>query len=251
MGGSESNAMKPITGWKTRQISILVCMVILTGCTLPPPSTLPFSCSSFTESFWEAFRFGVDTPDNVVSTAARLWEIEREHVEVALTASGEVSSVRWRSIATVGPQGKYLAWFRDDQTLGKISVNWGNPRPTFSETVDCLGLPDHYIAFYYYSGEAKYLSLSLLYMGKRTIIRHDNPSWSGEALRIHPDMRMDRFIVVAYGSAEQAISDLYSYGYEVASEQAQALCLLKPWPGSIEAMEIASNEEWSRCGVFP
>ena len=162
MGGGDPKTMKPFIYWQTRLTLILVWMVILSGCTLPPPSTLPFSCSSFTESLWEEFRFGVDSPDDVVSTVARLWGIEREHVQVNLTASGEdVLRVRWRSITTIGVLGEYLAWFQDDQKLGKINVKWGNPRPTLSQTIDCLGFPDHYIAFYDVSGEVEYLGLSL------------------------------------------------------------------------------------------
>ena len=241
--------MKPFIYWQTRFTLILVWMVILSGCTLPPPSTLPFSCTSFTESLWEEFRFGVDSPDDVVSTVARLWGIERDQVQFMLTISEDVYMARWRSSTIVGTGGAYEAWFQDDQKLGKISVKWGNPRPTLSQTIDCLGFPDHYIAFYDVSGEAEYLHLALLNTDNRIIVRHGNPSWSPESPAIHPDMRMDRFIVVAPGPAEQIVTDMYSYGNEVP-RHARAVCLLKPWPGSIEAMEIASNEEKSQCGFF-
>ena len=243
--------MKQFIYWQTRLTHILVWVVLLSGCTLPPPSTLPFSCSSFTESLWEEFRFGVDSPEDVVSTVARLWGIEREHVQVNLTASGdEVWNVRWRSSATVGALGEYLAWFQDDQKLGKIRVKWGNPRHTLSHTIDCLGFPDHYSAFYDVSGEVEYVHLALLYTDNRIIVRHEAPSGSPDSPDIHPDMRMDRFIVVAHGPAEQIVTDMYSYGYEVRYH-ARAVCLLKPWPGSIEAMEIAAEEERIQCGVFP
>ena len=243
------NPVKPISDWQRRLARILVWTLLLSGCTLPPPSTLPFFCSSFTESYWEEFSFGVDSPDSVTSTAARLWEIGEERFEVDLTVSGDVWNVRWASIATIGPSGEYLAWFRDDETLVKISAYWGNPRPTLTETIDCLGDPDHYFAFLYPTGEVEYLSLALLYTDKRIIVHHNNPSWSAKASEIHPDMRMDSFIVIAHGSAEQLLTDMYSHGY-VVRHRAQSECLLKSWPGSIEAMEAASIEERSRCGVY-
>ena len=249
--GVAPSAMKSIVHLQTRRALIFVWMFILSGCNLPPPSTLPFSCSSFTESFWEEFGFGIDSPDDVVSTVARLWGIERADVQVDLTAGGdEVLRVRWRSIATIGPLGEYLASFQDDQKLAKISVKWGNPRPTLAETIECLGLPDHYIAFYDFSAEAQYLELAALYTEKRVIIRHDDQFWSAELSEIHPGMRMDRFIVVAHGPVEQIVTDMYSHGFEVRYH-ARSVCLLKSWPGSIAAMEIASHEERIQCGVFP
>ena len=245
--------MKTIIFWRLRYALILVWVVILSGCLSPPPSfpARPFSCSSFTESLWEEFRFGVDSPDDVVSTVARLWGIEREQIQVNLLSSGdEVWNVKWHSNATVGMFGDYLTWYQEDQKLGKISVMWGNPRPTFSQTIDCLGFPDHYIAFYDVSGEAEYLHLALLYADNGMIVRHDAPSWSTELPAIHPDMRMDRFVVVPPGTAERVATDMYSYGYEVRYH-VRSVCLLKPWPGSIDAMEIASDDEKIRCGVFP
>ena len=243
--------MKSIVHLQTRRALIFVWMFILSGCNLPPPSTLPFSCSSFTESLWEEFEFGVDSPDEVVSTVVRLWEIERDFVRVDLTASGdEVLRVRWRSSASIGVLGEYLASFQEDQKLAKISVKWGNPRPTLVETIECLGLPDHYIAFYSPSAEGQYLDLAMLYTEKRVIVRHDDLSWRTELSEIHPGMRMDRFIVVAHGPVDQIVTDMYSHGFEVRDHARFGVCLLAPWPGAIDAVEIASEEEQIRCGVF-
>ena len=217
----------------------------------PPPPLVPrsFSCASFTESLWEEFRFGVDSPDDVVSTVARLWEIERDQVQFMLTISEEVYMARWRSSTIVGAGGAYEASFQDDQKLGKISVTWGNPRPTLSQIIDCLGFPDHYIAFYDQTVEALYLSLALLYADNGIVVRHYAFSGSTEVPRIHPDMRMERFVVVPPGTAERVATDMYSYGNEVP-RHVRSVCLLEPWPGSIEAMKIASDEEKNRCGFF-
>ena len=90
----------------------------------------------------------------------------------------------------------------------------------------------------------------LLYTEDGLVVRHVDTIWSFESSGIHPNMRMDEFVVVSPGTAEQVATNLYSYGNEVRYH-ARAVCLLKPWPGSIKAMEMASEEEKIQCGVSP
>ena len=237
--------MNAFTSVWSRNALFLMLLVMLTGCTLPPVPR-PFSCASFTESRWAVFRFGVDSPDDVVSTVARLWGIERDQVQFMLTISEEVYMARWRSSTIVGAGGAYEASFQEDQKLGKISVTWGNPRPRLYQIIDCLGFPDHYIAFFD-PFEVTYLSLALVYADTGIVVRHNAIVGSSESARIHPHLRMERFVVVPPGTAERVVTDMYSHGYEVR-DHVYSVCLLLPWPGSIEAMEIASDEEKTRCG---
>lgn len=236
--------------WRIRSVLILIWVGLFSGCTMPPPPPVSHSsvCASFTESHWEEFTYGVDTPDDVITTAVHLWEIEREHVQFMLKTSGEIHRTRWRSSTVIGIGGVYEASFRDG-LLRKINVRWGSlSRPSLSQIIDCLGSPDHYIAFYHMSIEAPLLSLALLYTDSGTVVHHLAPSMSAELSRIHPDMRMSRFVVVPPGTAEQMITDMYSYG-SVDPDHVHSVCLIKPWPGSIEAMEIASDEERFQCGL--
>lgn len=243
-----------------RRHALLILLVILSGCTLPPPPPLPqspratrpsFSCTSLTESYWRDFKFGVDSPDDVVATAASLWEIEREQVQFMLTISDEISSMWWRSDAIVGSGGVHEAWFQDDQKLAKINVEWGRPKPTLAQVIDCLGTPDHYIAFYDQGRpEYVYLSLALLYTDSGIVVRYFNPVFLFTPPTIYAGMQMDRFVVIAPGTAEQMVSVMYSYGVEIPVH-VRSVCLMKPWPGSIEAMETATKEEKIRCGVMP
>ncbi len=242
--------MKTIITWRMQYALTLVWVVILSGCTLPPPSipARPFSCESFTEARWAELRFGMDGPSDVASTVAGLWELEREQIQVNLTSHGdEVWNLRWRSIGTIGLSGDYRAWFQDDQRLAKISVKWGNPRPTLSQIIDCLGNPDFYIAFYERL-EVTYLHLALVYADTGIVVRHHAIVRSSEPANIFPALRMDRFIVVPPGAAEKMITNMYNYGHEVRSH-VNALCLLRPWPDSIRALEIAPDEETLQCGV--
>ena len=249
--------MKTIICSRRRLALYTTLLVIITGCTLPPPppstqsTPSSFSCASFTESLWKEFRFGVDSPDDVVATATRLWGIERDQVQVRLTFSGdEVFDVRWWSDAIIGTGGNYLVWFSAGRKLAKISVTWGRPKPTLAQIIDCLGFPEHYIAFYDAGPDATYLSLALFYPDSGIVVRYFNPSLWVTLPIIHPAMRMERFVVVAPGDAETMVTDMYSYGVEVPFH-VRSGCLMRPWPGSIEAMEIASEDEQIRCGVTP
>ena len=147
--------MKTIICLRRRLALLITLLVIVTGCTLPPPPPVPrpFSCASFTESHWGEFRFGADSPDDVVATAARLWGIERDQVEFDLTIDKEIYHAYWGVDTVLGKGGWYGARFDDGQRLGKISVEWGYPKPTLSQIVECLGFPDYYIAFYSLGGK--------------------------------------------------------------------------------------------------
>ena len=250
--------MNAFTYVRERVALRLAIVFIVAGCTVPPPPPVPstprsFSCASFTESQWENFRFGVDSPDDVVAAAARLWGIERNQVHARMQLEGElvgdkVFDMRWWSDATVGSGGHYQAWFQSDQKLAKIRVEWGYPKPTLAQVIDCLGPPEHYIAFFENGPHGIYLSLALLYPDIGIVVRHFDIVWRYEPLKIHPNKRMGFFVVVPPGTAEQVVTEMYSYGNE-DPYHVRSVCLLKPWPGSIEDMEIASEEEMIRCGV--
>lgn len=246
--------MKTIIGLRKRIVLYATLLLTVTGCAVPPPpprasSTPPtFSCASFTELLWSEFRFGVDSPDDVVATAVRLWGIDREQVRVKLKINEDVSSVWWPSSAVVGPGGTHQFWFPSDQKLAKIRVEWGYPKPTLAQVIDCLGPPEQYIAFFVNGPHGIYLSLALLYPDIGIVVRHFDIVWGFEPLKIHSNKRMEFFVVVPPGTAEQVATHMYKYGQE-DRQHAQAACLLKPWPGSIEAMEIASEEDKILCGV--
>ena len=232
-----------------RYILLFAFLAVLAGCSVPLPPSQPFSCIRLTETHWVEFNFGVDSPDDVISIAISLWETERSQVQSMLNVDDEIMNVWWRSDATIGIGETYQAWFREGRQLIKINVRWGHPRPTLTQLVDCLGIPEHYIAFYDQAPEAIRLRLILLYSEKGVIVRYDSPYTSflrPELPEIHPDVRIDKLVVVAPGPPDQMVTDLYSVGNE-GSVYKYSTCLRKPWPGSIKAMEVEPAAEFHRC----
>lgn len=236
--------------WSVRLVIFVALLALLTSCTPFPPVPNDFSCTTFTESYWEEFRFDVDTGSDVVSKAVDLWGIERDQVQMNLVDNGEVSAVRWRSDAVLGEGSHYYVPFYEVQQLKKIYAEWGDLKPTLSQVIDCLGDPSHYIAFFDFGPGGDIRSLTLLYTDVGIVVRHYAPIWRFQFPGIHPNIRMDEFVVVPPAPAERMATRLYSYGYETR-HHARAVCLLEPWPGSIEAMEMASKDEQIQCGVWP
>lgn len=252
---------RPAHRGKARRYTLVFAstlIFILAGCYAPQSSIVegtppPFSCARLTESYWAEFRFGVDSPDDVVSAAARLWEIERDRVHVRLALDGdlvgdEVFDVRWWSDANTGTANVYQAWFGEDQTLARIEVEWGHPRPTLAQAIDCLGFPEQYIAYYDQGADLTLLRLVLLYTESGIAVSYLNNYILFTPPANHAGLPMDRFVVVAPDAAEEMVSDLYSHRPD-KSAYVLSLCLIKPWPGSIEAMETATKEEQRRCRV--
>ena len=233
---------------------LLILSLTWWGTSHPPP--LPFLCANFTESYWTEFNFNVDTPDDVVATVNRLWGLDEDRIglfEVKTFENrwGNPSEVSWARIALNGPIGMYSAWIKDG-TLQKIDVQWifPLPRPTLSQAITCLGAPEYYIAFYDDEIEAIGTNLDLLYLENGFVIRYESPYTSPDRpepiTAFHPYMRISQLVVVAPGTPEQILSAAYSSG-NVGGQHAENACLNKPWPGSIEAIEIVPIEEYRDC----
>lgn len=234
--------------WQRHALYLFV-LVFVAGCDWQPQPPPPFSCSSFTMSHWQEFRFGADSSEDVAATVAKIWGIGKNQMEFELVIDDAVHYMSWRADMVIGQRGLYGAWIEDGQRLETIAVEWGYPLPTLSQIIECLGVPDSYAAFYALQGEVDYLNLTLLYPEIGIAVSHFAGSWTSESPKIHPDMKMQKFVVIPANTAEQMVTGMYNYGLEDELDAASA-CLLNPWPGSIDALEIASVEEKIQCGFF-
>lgn len=237
---------------------VLVCILLLTlsGCQDPdtdgpqptptvatPPAPESFSCSIFDESQWQEFRFGVDSPAEVVATVARSRVKSKDEIWTTSLSRG-VERVDWDEFGDEFDVS-YTAWFRDEQGLFRVMGYWRS-RPTLAQVMDCLGIPEYYEATYFIGVEALLLSLKLWYIKRGIIIQHSSIHYDESPPAIDAEYRVGRFYVLAPGKPEDMVVNAYVDGDD-PDVQTYGLCVLKPWPGSIEALEVDSLLDDPRC----
>ena len=118
----------------------------LTGLT-PTPTPPPFTCGRFMENYWQEFRFGVDTPDDVVARVVKLWSIDKD--EVGILWDPPWNWVRWEGGFDFASSTSQTAMFDTAENLMHIVVDWRrwkSSMPTVAQVLDCLGTPDYYSA---------------------------------------------------------------------------------------------------------
>jgi len=202
----------------------------------------PSACARLSVSRWQEFRFGVDLVDDVVATVSRLWDIDREEIEGGERRTEGFFPVLWSD--NDQEEIYHAAGFSPG---GKLEVISGVMIPglTLAQIIDCLGPPDYYIAF---RGDLFLVAtdLRLYYIEEgfqiRGISSHRFP-WLRPLERIPPEFGMSEFDVypLSYEDIVRSISDVDGDGNPDS-------CILKVWPGSIEAMEIDDwPEQPARC----
>ena len=192
----------------------------------------PSSCAKLSPSHWQEFSFGVDSPDDVVATVVRLWGMDREQVQVGGSATERFPPVRWSDAEEEIIQ---TAYFPDGQ-LGSFFVLF-DPALALTQVIDCLGSPEYYITGGGPGDEGT--SLFLWYVEKGFVIAgiawHRWP-WQKPLEGIPPDFGLDSFHVLPGGIEQMARSFNY-----LDDEGNPIMCIFKPWPGSIEAIEISAE----------
>ena len=204
---------------------------------IPPPR---ISCAIFKESLWQEFGFGVDSPTDVVDTVTLLWgSVDETLVEIQSWRSG-LWSVDWVHHGD-GVEARYSAQSGKERKLSEVRVDM-YPQPSLAQIIDCLGAPQSHSATLVPDFEPQ-LSLALWYVEKGFVVSGVSFDRQVQLTAFQPDFRMTTFSVVPSGSLEEMVSDLYH-----RTVQTYILCTLRPWPGSIEAIEVESFlEENPRC----
>ena len=234
--------MNALTSRFGRQVAFALLLILLpTACAHPPP--LPFSCANFAETFWTEFNFSADSPADVAATAPRLWGIDEDKVRVDEELWGTVSRVAWLDRKIYGSVGGYSSWFREG-VLIKFEVAWFFPTPTLSQAIDCLGDPEHYIAFVTLVPDSALFNLDLVYPQKGIVVHYSDLYTTDQ---IHPYLRLFNMSVVAPGTTEEVVDEAFSIGIHDSQLYGYSACLRKSWPGSFEAIEVASSDEFLQC----
>ena len=228
-----------------RPILVVLLLFVLTGCSDRPATVIrtpaPFSCARFSESLWAEFRIGVDSPDDVVATVTRLWEIDASEIGRIELSGPEPLELTWR-----GFEGEltYYAQFRKGR-LFKFAVKLSPPL-TLAQAIGCLGNPEYFEAHISQGIESPILIINIWYQEKGLVVHHISFPVLLRQSAASPAQRMDSYTVVAPGTPEQMVSNVFTLG-ENPYVQARGLCLLRPWPGLIERMEVESFLKEVRC----
>ena len=250
-------------------LPLFCAALILASCTdlpdpsrdsTPAPTPLPFSCDMFTEDHWRELEFGVDTPEKHVETVERVWGIDLRTMTLVRYGKAGQEDFRgwWNADSSAWPGSSYRVRFDRAAKLSYVGVYWDREdvsHPTLIQVLDCMGVPDYYIAAFV-EDRRDWLKFSLWYVDKGFVIQGSSfrsvfsglSNWSSIESKTlmgdHVNRHQGDFIVVASGSLEQMVSDVYG-----PLLQDWELCLIRPWPGSIEAIDILSFEEYLRCAT--
>ncbi len=205
------------------------------------PRPAPRLCSYFRDAIWQEFGFGVDSPDEVIYTATSLWKsVNESRIELWEPYGGEANwAVVWQA-RNDGVLARYLAEGGKRRKLVSVRVDM-NPQPSLAQIIACLGAPQSHSATLTQDNELL-LTLSLWYPEKGFVVYGFSYDAHVQSTAFQPGFRMDSFSVVSPGSLEERVSDLHHW-----SARAYILCTYRPWPGSIEAIEVESDLENPRC----
>lgn len=240
--------------WSRAALNKLLLVLVgalLTACVSPVrPSSPdfgplePFPCERFGESRWQEFQFGVGLPDDVIATVTELWGFDRDQLRINLRSDLDPPyiGIGWSDSVETGLGAAYSTNFRDGHRyLRRIVLEWNLPEPALTQIIDCLGPPEYYSAAYVSGTESTGVGLDLWYVEKGFVARGLVDAyfpWQTLPEVITPDFRMDLFLVLPPGLEKMA----YSLRNSVEGANRE-MCVLKPWPGSIEAIEIDEIED--------
>ena len=236
--------------WNRHFLFLSLCF-FLVGCYVPPSSepltTITgtpehFDCEKFSETRWKEFRFGVDSPEDFVATAARLWSIDKEEFLEEHASRGGMLSIMW---ADAVYEVVYSAHFRNKKLL-KLDAHLSAPA-TLGQALNCFGAPEYYAAFEDATPELSSLNVQLWYPNKGLVIEHVSFFSQVRPLVNKLTLRMERYSVAAPGNPDQMILQHFLYG-DIPAVFNWVKCTIRPWPSSVETIEVESYDvENPRC----
>ncbi len=239
--------MRTFTRWWYRCAPGLFAILLLAGCFQPQQDLAhypPFTCDSLTEPYWQEFNFGVESDDmweDIVARIIELWDLDNSHLKIEKSDRG--ADAWWQVIFPDGADPRYRALYDKELRLTTIFFKWWNRKPTFTQIIDCLGLPEFYAAYYEWGVEAYGLNLDLWYVNKGFVVHGYSFHHEEQPPSIGPEYRMQHFNATLPGDLERMISYLH-----ISVAHSYVLCTIKPWPGSLEAIEVESFlDEDARC----
>lgn len=232
--------MRTLARWWRRCAPGLFVILLLAGCVQPQQDLAHyplFTCDSLTEPYWQEFNFGVesdDTWEDIVARIIELWDLDKSHLKLEESDTG--ANAWWQVVFPDGADPRYRALYNKELRLTTIFFMWWNRKPTLTQIIDCLGLPEFYAAYYERGGAETYtLNLTLWYVNKGFVVHGYSFHHEEQPPSIEPEYRMQHFNATLPGDLEGMISKLH-----IPATHAFFLCANRPWPGSIEEIEVES-----------
>ncbi len=193
----------------------------------------PSACARLSVSHWQEFKFGVDFVHDVVATVIRLWDIDRDKIEGGIRRTGGFFPLTWWDNEE---EVHHMAVFSPSGRLKRIGGGLV-PGFTLAQIIDCLGPPDSFCAYRGPNFATTVLELYYIEEGFSVSGVFDHRYPGREPLeRISPEFGMSEFSVYP-----QALEELARSHRDVDDDGKPELCILRVWPGSIEALEI---DDW-------
>ncbi len=209
--------------------------------TFPEPhrtvvSSDPSSCVKLSVSRWQEFKFGVDSSGDIFAHVVKLWGDDRGQIDVAGLANRESPFMRWSDREG---EIRYTAALADGK-LRKIEALF-EPAFGLGLVIDCLGPPEYFSAYYSWGPGSGGVILELWYEQRGFVVQGSAGvyyAWHKLPDTITPDYRMDRLLILPPELEEMA------YSLSRSAEGAiRTICILRPWPGSIEAIEVEKLDD--------
>ena len=165
----------------------------------------------------------------------RIWGIEREGIQSHEPEhSHPLPPFSWE-VAAGGV--RYSAEFHEEGPLNETDFEAGF-FPTLGQVIDCFGAPDFYSAYWLQDIEDAMLMLALWYVDQGLVFSHR--SWGQHHRRpLPPPFPQALSMHFATMLPPGDVAKMVNVHYEIASpgNKEYVLCILKPWPGAIGAME--------------
>ena len=226
----------------------LLSLFILAGCGAQESFKVygtprPLSCDIFAEFPWQKLNFGVASPADFTTIAINSGASEQDQFKFA-NLYGDDLLLEWQGSHSQR-QVIYSVLFNVERRLESVDVTW-NPPATITQVLDCLGAPRLYSAYYSSGHHEAVLNLELWYPDKGLSFHQDFYTRTAPFHPVEPAFRIDGFRVTAPTPPGQAAPGFYADGLGPLAT-ALALCQVRPWPGSVEAIEAWTYLDDPRC----
>lgn len=213
-------------------LTTVLAFTSLVSCNaLIPRQTL--TCDQIIEGPLQVLDFDSLNRDNFRAWVTTTYGIPQSNVVIEEYAPEDIPSSRITAISQWNTGNKtYRADFLGEE-LRRIEVRWNSDKPRGSDIINCLGAPTMHLAYYLLVRQPS-LDFQLWYPEQGVVVRHFAAYQS--LPQITDSVQMHYLLLTRPASTEAMVRDTFVGNSERIQHEISSL--LKPWPGSWEAISI-------------